>query len=415
MKNITIRDIQTIETAPQGINLLIVKVCTSEPELFGYGCASFSYRQLSVRMTIEKYLRPLLIGKPVGQIESLWQLMEQNAYWRGGPIDHCAVSGIDMALWDILGKHAKLPLWQLWGGETRTGVIVYRHADGKTINELLENVARLKQDGARFLRCQFSGYGGGGFGPAPISAPNDAPSGVYIDAKKYMLDTIGMFEKLKSHFCNLQFCHDVHGRLSPSDVLSFARALEPFDLFFLEDAVTSENLAWLSILRSHTTLPLAQGELFNNPAHWMLCVQNRHIDYIRAHIAQLGGITPARKLQTVCEMYGIRTAWHCPGDQSPFSHAATIHMDIANPNFGIQEWSGEEPPNGILQPIYFDPAAYSAVFPVMPQYKNGYVYPSNLPGLGVVIDENTASKFPCTHETTLWTQTRRSDGSLIYP
>ena len=415
MKGIIIRDIQTIETAPQGINLLIVKVLTNEPELTGYGCATFSYRQLAVKKVIETYLKPLLTGRDAGEIESLWQLMEQNAYWRSGPIEHCAISGIDMALWDILGKYAKLPLYQLLGGACRTGVQIYQHADGATLPQVLKNVEKLAEKGLRYIRCQMGGYGGGGYGKAPVSAPHGSSDGVYTDASRYMCDTLKMFEGLKEHFADLHFCHDVHGRLSPAQAMAFARKLEPFELFFLEDPVTTENLDWLMQLRAHTSVPLAQGELFNHPGHWMNCVQNRYIDYIRAHIAQLGGITPARKLQAFCELHGVRIAWHAPGDQSALGHAAAIHFDMSSPNFGIQEWSGTEPPNGILQKISIDPAAYEAVFPVMPRYENGYVYPSDLPGLGVMVDEEAARRYPCTHDTTLWTQTRQVDGSHIYP
>jgi len=413
--SMTIRDIKTISTAPEGINLLVVKVETSEPNLYGLGCATFAYRHLAVKLLIEEYLKPLLIGRNVEDIEDLWQLTHQNGYWRNGPIENNAISGIDMALWDIKGKMAGMPVYQLFGGKCREGVPVYRHADGKDANEICENIAKYREQGIRHVRCQCGGYGGI-WGAAPSNAPQGAPEGVYLDPRKYIKDTLRLFESIRAKVGDsVALCHDVHERLAPSDTVTLALALEPYDLFFLEDAIPLEQIEWLRTLRARTSVPLAQGELFNNPAEWKSIIAERLIDFIRVHITQIGGITPARKLQIFAEQFGVRTAWHGPGDMSPVDHAANIHIDLSSRNFGIQEWSGTEPPNFILHELKGPRDALLAVFPGMPEFKNGYVYANEKPGLGVEIDEAEAAKYPCENTVTKWTQTRLPDGSLQTP
>lgn len=412
----SIRDIHVISTAPEGINLSVVKIETDIPGLYGLGCATFAYRHLSVEHVIEKYLKPLIIGKEAANIEQLWQLMHQNAYWRGGPIQNSAIAGIDMALWDIKGKLAGMPVYQLWGGKCREGVAVYRHAEGRDFEELCEAIERFRSQGVRNLRCQMGGYGGSFYGQAPGTAPAGSPAGIYLDSGEYMRKTLELFEKLNARFGDaMSFCHDVHERLHPSDAVIFAKELEPAKLFFLEDAIPLEQQEWLRRLRNSTRTPLAQGELFTNPYEWKTIIAERLIDFARAHVSQLGGITPARKLQLFAEQYGVRTAWHGPGDMSPIAHAANIHLDLSSNNFGIQEWSGTEPPNGIIQKLREGGSALPEVFPGALECSNGYVYPREAPGWGVDIDEREAAKYPCDESVTLWTQTRRADGSLQTP
>ena len=411
-----ITDVKVILTAPEGINLLVVKVETNQPGLYGLGCGTFAYRHLAVKCLIEEYLRPLVVGRDVHAIEELWQLMHQNAYWRNGPIENNAISGIDMALWDIKGKLANMPLYQLLGGKVRDAVPIYRHADGKDLSELCENIQKYREQGITHIRCQSGGYGGGGYGHAPAHAPSQAPDGVYLDARKYMRETVKMFDGIRSRVgFDVELCHDVHERLKPTDAIRLAQALEPFDLFFLEDAIPLEEGEWIRQLRDKTNIPIAQGELFNHPFEWRNLIAERLIDFIRVHLSQVGGITPARKLQLFAEQYGVRTAWHGPGDMSPLAHAANIHIDLASRNFGVQEWSGTEPPNFVIQELKGPREALLDVFPGLPQFKQGYVYANDLPGLGVDIDEAQAALYPCDSGVTTWTQTRLIDGSLHTP
>ena len=413
---VKIQDIKVICTAPEGINLVVVKVETSEPGLYGLGCATFAYRHLAVKLVVEEYLRPLLSGRCVEDIEDLWQLMHQNGYWRNGPIENNAISGVDMALWDIKGKMANMPVYQLFGGKCREGIPVYRHADGRDLTELCENIQRFQEMGITTIRCQCGGYGGESYGQTPALAPVGAKPGVYLDGRKYIRDTVKLFEGIRSRIGEeVQLVHDVHERIAPGEAVKLAKELEPFDLLFLEDPVAIEQTEWLQRIREQSMTPIAEGELFNNPREWKKLITERLIDFIRVHISQIGGITPARKLQIFAEQFGVRTAWHGPGDMSPLAHAANIHIDLAAPNFGVQEWSGIEPPNFVIQQLKGPHGALLEVFPGLPEFKDGYVYANDKPRLGVDLNEKEAKKYPCENVVTTWTQTRRRDGALQTP
>lgn len=400
MSNVTIRDIRVINTRPAGSNLTIVKVETSEPGLYGVGCATFTYRYRAVTLVVEEYLKPLLLGRTVSDIEDLWNLMNSNSYWRNGPITNNAVSGVDMALWDIKGKMAGMPLYDLLGGKSRQGVAVYRHADGRTLDEVVENVHKYAEQGVRHVRIQFGGYGGKAVG---MNTPDHSAEGSYYCPDQYVQNTLKLFSHVRDKVgYDIELLHDSHERMTPINAVRLAKELEPYHLFFLEDILSPEQAAWYEMLRKQTVTPIAIGELFTNPKEWDYLIANRLIDFIRCHISDIGGITPARKLAIFAEQFGIRTAWHGPGDVSPVGHAANIHLDLNAHNFGIQEWSGL---NDTLQ----------EVFPGCPQLRNGYVYANEKPGLGIDIDETLAAKFPCDDSVTAWTQTRLPDGTFNTP
>lgn len=411
-----ISDIQVILTAPEGINLVVIKVITNQPGLYGLGCGTFAYRHLAVKTVVEEYLKPLLKGREVDRIEDIWQLMHQNGYWRNGPIENNAISGVDMALWDIKGKMAGMPVYQLFGGKCREGIPVYRHADGRDAQEVCENILRYKEMGITNIRCQCGGYGGDSYGTVPATAPQGALSGVYLDSREYIRNTVKLFEDIRNQIgYDMNLVHDVHERIAPVDAIKLAKALESYDLFFLEDPVPIEQLPWLRNLREQTSIPIAEGELFNNSVEWKQIIAEHLIDFIRVHLSQIGGITPARKLQIFAEQYGVRTAWHGPGDMSPIAHAANIHLDLSAPNFGVQEWSGIEPPNFVIQDLKGPRGALLEVFPGLPEFVDGYVYANDKPGLGVDINEIEAAKYPCENTVVTWTQTRRRDGALQTP
>lgn len=413
--SVLIKDVRVILTAPEGINLVVVRVDTNQDGLYGLGCATFSYRHLAVKTVVEEYLKPLVVGQDVANIEQIWNLVHFNAYWRGGPIENNALSGLDMALWDIKGKMAGMPVYSLLGGKVREGIPIYRHADGRDAEEICDNILKYKEQGIETVRCQCGGYGGT-YGEAPATAPNGSSSGVYQDARRYIRDTIKLFEDIRSIIgFEIGLCHDVHERLKPMEAIRFATELEPAKLFFLEEAIPLEEGQWYRQLRQKTVTPLAQGELFNRPVDWHYLITERLIDFLRVHISQAGGITPARKMQIFAEQFGVNIAWHGPGDMSPIGHAANIHIDLTANNLGIQEWSGTEPPNFVIQDLKGPRDALLEVFPGMPTFKDGYVYANEAPGLGIDIDEKAAAKYPCENTVTTWTRTRRRDGSLQTP
>jgi mannonate dehydratase len=389
---------------PGNDRLVVVKVETSEAGLYGLGCATFTQRPLAVRSAVEDYLKPFLIGKDVARIEDLWQTMMVNSYWRNGPVLNNAISGVDMALWDIKGKQAGMPVYDLLGGKCREAAAVYRHADGQGEEQVLESVQHYMEEGYHYIRCQMGGYGGKyGASAAPRSLPENAQPGVYFDPDAYARSIPRLFEHIRSHVgYEVELLHDIHERLVPIEAIRLAKQLEPYRLFFLEDPLPPEQNGWFTMLRQQCATPIAMGELFNNPQEWVSLITNRLIDFIRVHISQIGGITPAKKLATLCETFGVRTAWHGPGDTSPVGHAANLHLDVNSPNFGIQEWSGFS-------------EKLQEIFPGCPEVRDGYMYPNDKPGLGIDIDEKLAAKYPCSEGPPIWTLARTPDGTAVRP
>ena len=397
---VTITDVQTILTQPSGSRLIVVKIMTSEPGLYGVGCATFTQRFHAVHTAIQEHLRPFLIGRDVDRIEDLWQTAMVNSYWRNGPVLNNAISGMDMALWDIKGKRAGMPVYQLLGGKCREAAAVYSHADGGTNEEIEDSVRALMAQGYRYLRVQASGYGGQ---TSQIPKPEGAIEGAYFDPRGYVRRTLNAFEHIRNTVGeDIEIMHDIHERLRPIEAVGFAKDMEQFKLFFLEDPLAPEDNAWFRHIRQTCTTPIAMGELYNNPGEWLPLIQDRMIDFLRMHISQMGGITPARNVAAMAQMYGIRTAWHGPGDVSPIGHAANLHLDLWAPNFGIQEW------------CRFNELVYD-MFPGTPEVRNGYMYPNDQPGLGIDIDEALAAKYPCENEVIGWTQARMPDGGPARP
>lgn len=400
MAVVTIQDLKVILTQPLNERLIVVKLITSEPGLYGLGCATFTQRFHAVHAALEKHLRPLLIGRDVGRIEDIWQMMMVNSYWRNGPVLNNAIAGVDMALWDIKGKMAGMSVYQLLGGKSREAAAVYVHANGSTVPELIDSALQLIDAGYRHIRLQMGGYGGK---HANLHRPAGSLDGAYFDPRAYVRMTLKMLETARETLGEeIELLHDIHERLQPVDAIAFAKALEPVNLFFLEDALAPEDLDWFERLRSQTTTRLAMGELFVHSLEWRTLIERRLIDFIRMHISAIGGITPARNAAILAQAYGIRTAWHGPHDVSPVGHAANLHLDVWAPNFGIQEW------------CRFPELVYE-MFPGTPEVRGGYMYPNEKPGLGIEINESLAAKYPYTDEIIQWTQTRLPDGTLVRP
>ena len=401
MADLKITAVETFVTQPEGQRLIVVKVLTSEPGLYGLGCATFTQRHMAVKAALDHHVGPFVVGKDPRNVEDLWQTSMVNGYWRNGPVLNNAVSGVDMALWDIKGKMAGMPCYDLWGGKSRPAAAVYTHGGGNTPEEAVESVRRLIADGYRYVRCQLGGYPGTEGKAA--RRPAGALPGEYFDPAEKLRRLPALFERLRREIGDqVELLYDVHERLAPIDAVWLAKALEPYRLFFLEDVVAPEDVAWLAQIRSVCATPIAMGELFTNPQEFVPLVSGRLIDFIRCHVSAIGGVTPALKLAHMAEPFGVRTAWHGPGDVSPVGMAANVHLDVACHNFGIQEWATRSP-------------LEREMFPGTPEVRGGYAYPNDRPGLGVEFDEALAAKHPPDDAEVGWTVSRLPDGTLWRP
>lgn len=397
---VKITDVRAILTQPGACRLVVVRVGTSEPGLYGLGCATFTQRAFAVQAAIERHLAPLLVGRDADRISEIWHLAMNHGYWRNGPVLNNAVSGVDQALWDIKGKQAGMPVHQLLGGPFRAAAAAYVHAGGRDAHEVADNALALIEQGFRHVRVQMGGYGGSADG---LHLPPTAPAGNYFDPRGYSRAMLAMIDHLRSTVGDdVELLHDVHERLHPIDAVQFAKDLEQYRLFFLEDPFAPEDIGWFSTLRQQCATPLAMGELFNNPHEWRSLITGRLIDFVRMHVSQIGGITPARAVSDFAAVFGVRTAWHGPADTSPVGLAANLHLDIWAPNFGIQEWP-------LPSELEYE------MFPGLPRPVDGYLHPGESPGLGIDIDEKLAAEHPCDETVEQWTQTRLPDGSPARP
>ncbi len=403
---VKITNVKAIPTCPHGIELVVVKVETDEPGLYGVGCATFRQRAHAVVTAVEKYLNDFCKGKEVDNIEDIWQTAYVSSYWRNGPVLNNALSGLDQALWDIKGKRAGMPLYQLLGGKCRFAVDSYTHASGSTIEEVTENVQRYMEQGFRHIRIHLGGYGSGHLsGQADFKQHGfGMPEDNYMDPYPYLTNTPKMFEHVRK-VCGdeIELLHDIHERINPNDAINLIKELEQYRPFFIEDPFSPEDIGYFPHLKQQTSTPIAMGELYNNPHEWVGLMTDRLIEYIRIHISQIGGISPAMKVARLAEWFHVLTAWHGPGDVSPVGHAANAHIDLAVWNFGIQE------------AVRFSDTLRE-IFPGAPTMENGYLHINEAPGIGVDVNEELAAKYPLPEKYDYgWTQVRRNDGTPVRP
>jgi len=405
-----IRDISVIATAPAGLRLSVVKITTDQDGLYGYGCATFTQRAELVNAAVEKYLRPFLIGKPADRIEDTWQACYNSSYWRNGPVLNNAISGVDQALWDIKARQAGMPAYQVLGGRCREAVDCYTHADGAEIPEVIDHARKFMEQGFRHVRVQVGVPGMAGYGSRHNEVKIEAlQPGPVFESRPAARRALQLFEACRKELgWEVELLHDMHERYNPNLAVQLVKDAEPFKMFFMEDPLSPENIEYFRQIRQQCSTPVAMGELFNSPHEWTPLIRDRLIDFIRIHVSQAGGITPCRKIAAFAEMFGVRTAWHGPGDVSPIGHAANATLDLVCPNFGIQEYS---PFNDRLQ----------EVFRGCPVMRNGYVYLNEAPGWGIEIDEKLAAKYPYgsfeseEHRRLNggWGEIRKRDGTVI--
>ena len=381
-----ITDARVIVCSP-GRNFVTLKV-TTEDGIYGIGDATLNGRELAVASYLTDHVIPLLIGRDARRIEDTWQYLYKGAYWRRGPVTMAAIAAVDTALWDIKGKSLHVPVYQLLGGASRDGVLVYGHASGADIEDTVKEVAQYQALGYKAIRAQSgipgleSTYGVGRgkmhYEPAEVDAP---PENLW-STDLYLNFVPQLFARLRREFGeDVPLLHDAHHRLSPIEAGRLGKSLEPYHLFWLEDPVPGELQESFRLIRQHTTTPLAVGEVFNTIYDCQQLIEEQLIDYIRTTVVHAGGISHLRKIASLAEIYQVRTGAHGATDMSPVCMAAVLHFDLSVHNFGIQEYMRHSEET-------------DRVFPHAYTFRDGMMHPGDRPGLGVDIDEPLARSYP---------------------
>jgi len=393
---------RVIVTCP-GRNFVTLKIETDQG-LHGIGDATLNGRELAVASYLADHVAPALIGRDASRVEDIWQYLYRGAYWRRGPVTLTAIAAVDTALWDLKGKAANLPLYQVLGGASRDGVMVYGHANGGDIAETLDEVARYVDLGYKAIRAQ-SGIPGlaSTYGVAKdklFYEPADAaiPTENVWSTPRYLDHVPKLFDAIRARFgFDHHLLHDVHHRLTPIEAARLGRSLEPYRLFWIEDPTPAENQEAFRLIRQHTVTPIAVGEVFNTIFDCRELIQQQLIDYIRTTVVHAGGISHLRRIAHLAELYQVRTGSHGATDLSPVCMGAALHFDLWVPNFGVQEYMRHT-------------EATDAVFPHAYSFANGYLHPGEAPGHGVDIDEALAARYP--YRPSALPVNRLEDGSM---
>ncbi|GAA1832774.1 D-mannonate dehydratase ManD [Microlunatus capsulatus] len=383
----------------------VTLVVETEDGLTGVGDATLNGRELAVASYLRDHVCPLLVGRDARRIEDTWQYLYRGAYWRRGPVTMTAIAAVDVALWDLLGQVAGMPVHQLLGGAARDGVMVYGHASGTTLDDLSRDVEAHLAQGYKAIRVQAAvpgidkTYGvppGDGLLYEPASG--EVPQEDVWETTAYLDFAPTLLAHVRAEFgYGLHVLHDVHHRLTPIEAGRLGRALEPYRPFWIEDPTPAEDQAAFRLIRSHTTTPLAVGEVFNSIWDCQQLITERLIDYIRTSVTHAGGITHLRRIFALADLYGVRSGSHGPGDLSPVAMAAALHVDLSIPNFGIQEYMGHRSPA-------------EEVFRTSYSFADGFMHPGEEPGLGVTFDEEAAARYP--YAPKYLPVNRRLDGSM---
>jgi len=389
-------------TSP-GRNFVTLKIETDEG-IYGLGDATLNGRELAVASYLTDHVVPCIIGRDPFQTEDMWQYLYRGAYWWRGPVTMTAIAAVDVALMDIKGKALNTPVYNLLGGKSREGVMVYCHATGKDTDHALEDVARHIEAGYKAVRVQSGIPGlsttyGISKGPGRYEpAERGLPSEYEWATEPYLRHVPKLFARVREIFGEeVHLLHDCHHRMTPIEAGRLGKELEPFHLFWMEDPVAAELQEGFRIVRQHTTTPIAVGEIFNSiwDAHDL--IRNQWIDYIRMTLVHSGGFTHMKKVADFAELYHVRTGSHGATDLSPVSMAAALHFDSAIHNFGIQEHMPHTDET-------------DEVFPHEYCFKDGLMFPGNSPGLGVDLDEALAAKYP--YQRAYLPINRKQDGTL---
>jgi mannonate dehydratase len=397
-----ITDAKVIVCSP-GRNFVTLKLVT-EDGIVGLGDATLNGRELAVASYLSEHVAPLLIGRDARRIEDTWHYLYKGVYWRRGSVTMTAIGAVDVALWDIAGKAANTPVYQLLGGASREAVLAYCHASGKTVDETIESIAGHKAKGYRAIRVQCTtpgaddSYGVATSGARYEPAERGLARETLWETEPYLRFTPTLFERVRREFGpDIDLLHDVHHRLRPIEAARLGKSLEPYHLFWMEDPVTAELQEGFRLIRQHTTTPIAVGEVFDSIYDCYRLIQDQLIDYLRATVIHAGGLTPLRKMAALGELYHVRTGCHGATDLSPVTVAAALHFDLAVHNFGIQE---HMPHTEETDRVF--PHAYS--------FRDGMLHPGDEPGLGVELNETLAATYP--YERAYLPVARLGDGTM---
>jgi mannonate dehydratase len=377
-----ITDAEAVLTCP-GRNYVVVRIEAADGTV-GWGDATLNGRERAVEAALEHHILPEIEGREADRVEDIWQLLFRNTYWRGGPVLNTALSGVDMALWDIKGKRAGVPVYDLLGGRTREYANVYQHCGADSVAAIVANAERAADRGIDHYRVNLRGA-----------------SDEYLNERRIVNGVLDVREELGP---GAELLIDVHGRADPVEAARIAKDLEPANLFFLEDPIRPENPDSFEYLRSQSTTPLAMGELFTNPWEMLPLVENKLVDFIRVDLGHVGGITAGKKLATIGEHHYVRTAFHGPGDLSPVGQAATVHVDVSVPNFGIQELCEHETNHGEIADVFEGGAFFT-------EGEGGLNVPDE-PGLGIEVDIDAAREYAEEYERSHLPRPRNPDGSV---
>lgn len=374
-----------------GKNYVTLKIMTDQG-IYGLGDATLNNRETMPAVYLKDYIIPCLIGMDPRNSEDIWQYLHRGAYFRRGPIAMAAVGAVDMALWDIKGKIAGLPAYQLFGGKSREGAMVYAHATGSDLEDLLDSIAHYQEQGYKAVRvqCGIPDMPNGGYAVAAkdensrhfITQFDSLPKEEIWNTDKYLRYMPTVFEKIRERFGDeLRLLHDVHHRLLPREAAAFGKEIEKYDLFWMEDPTPAEDQAALRIIRQHTTVPIAIGEVFNSLWDCKQMIEEELIDFIRVAVTYAGGITHVKRIIELAAIHHVRTGFHGAPSHSPISMAAQGHLNTWAPNFGIQEY------------LVLGTPECDALFPSDHYYKDGMFHISDAPGLGVDFDEKEARRY----------------------
>ncbi len=376
---------RVIVTCP-GRNFVTLKI-ECDDGTTGLGDATLNGRELSVASYLTDHVVPCLIGRDAHRIEDVWQYLYKGAYWRRGPVTMAAIAAVDTALWDIKGKLAGMPVYQLLGGAARDACMVYAHANGTTIEDTIAVAKAEQAKGYKAIRLQCgvpglaSTYGVAKHGARYEPADADLPSESVWSTEKYLRVVPELFKAAREAMgWDVHLLHDIHHRLTPIEAGRLGKALEPYNLFWIEDPTPAENQEAFKLIRHHTTTPIAVGEVFNSIWDAKDLIQNQLIDYIRATVVHAGGITHLRRIASLADLYQVRTGCHGATDLSPVAMAAALHFGLSVPNFGVQEHMPHTDET-------------DAVFPHAYSFDDGMMHPGDAPGLGVDIDEDLAATY----------------------